>query len=1135
MKIDKTDSYFKWNEALRKYFLGKNTVFYIDENTINKIGQDEIGQNEIRNDDNGNPVSYYDDFCASLPLTGSEFKSRVKITSSIRIEKVGINNKAKISDKDNFLKIASFLTEQQILSKGENKYYEVPYFAYIIFLILLFNIRDQKWDGVNSFLEENGESKIQPKDKEIVQVLFNKLIKDKYLPENCTRTQDKYVCYIKYHLVLRNGDLKRLNEILYKHNIEWDDDDSFFNIRNEIETYLKNTDTDNNLRNALDKSENFNFFYIQIHSFKRTEYIDENLNNQDPQNKEKDKGEILFYFVIRPDGTSSSSLCAKNIRKPEILENENENIRIENDYIYQGCRAVSLKDDKNFSWKNYVINGYKYEADNNEIKSKRNQDYYIFKVHKNIDSSYSFIEEPDPDSIDNGSECLVTLIKDSKNFKQFEKNQKISRETDERTLIFNCLSPYKTFYIKNFKSVHIAKKDQDNHLIEFIGGIKKHNETETFQNGIYINTALPYLQFNGYSIEDDSISIVIKQKENNIPFTQKKCLHNRIYLHDLPEKTEGEITIEIKQKGKILESFVWKVKPAYLNTEFSYFPFKYDKWGNLISDQENHPCCYYSDNKIEGATKDEIDDYNINTINEPKTEDPSFCYPLLISLLCEIGSGKKEFQDTELNRILNYVANFENMELDASSLRRLKYYLEITGYISKYYDKNKCKYQYQTNTSRLIPTTHKFWDTQVERERKAFLLYGTYSEKEMDDIKQNMSTFSFIKSECNTDNDHDGDIFKLIPPFLVVTFENNTYNGSVKLETHPCASSLIKFMGNVNELNELFKDRNTTSGYPKLENKTMDTYSPRRCNIIQWDDKSREQIDDWSTDILRCFCRYKRRKSEQPEPIWIEPDKTLNAHQWDCKIKEGNNPLYFTKEMGKPFFFRKALIEVSLSLKCEVKAFGIDNFLGDDQEKHPLYTELDMYQIPSCLNDINSQFRKTLKQKLGGDENAPTLIFKNLDNDKVNNDKDKNYPFELYYYMISRDLDKNSKSERWLELELNKHVVAFTQKDNVSQKDNVYVLQEDSHFYLINNGDPEEAKDKNSKKDENSNRDTNGILSTIITKGQRIPINREEYEEYYVKNNDLQTDPQNKFDSAPSNNISNTSYKKDKLIIMMKL
>ena len=45
----------------------------------------------------------------------------------------------------------------------------------------------------------------------------------------------------------------------------------------------------------FDKSENFNFFYIQIHSFKRTEYIDENLNNQDPKQR-KDKGEILFIL-----------------------------------------------------------------------------------------------------------------------------------------------------------------------------------------------------------------------------------------------------------------------------------------------------------------------------------------------------------------------------------------------------------------------------------------------------------------------------------------------------------------------------------------------------------------------------------------------------------------------------------------------------------------------------------------------------------------------------------------------------------------------------------------------------------------------------------------------------------------------
>ena len=381
-------NYKEWNKALIDYYFhsndGKEVILYCDEDIINEVGsKNKIGKIEDFVDhviDEGKRIAIYDSF----------FDDRTGRLS------VNVNKKIRGAKG---LKFPILLYE-----KGIENNVPLTYFSFIIISILKHKLDDNKIKGFR--LDGIGPN---PSGYD---VLFSDIQK-KYKRFIARRIgKHPYEGLIKFQVVLNRRENDELNEILYKNNLQFSEDDNYESILNRVIRYA-----DGSLREKLNKSINDECYKIWFENKIKSFDLDKYCNDNNVQKQSKLEGEFALALFLSTEFRGLKLLTNVNpegfISSGEIsIINSPINSRLENGFYLD---SVNL--NKEVEIKEYC---FKDEEKNVLIKSLRLNDVILLQQIK--DGVYIQTISPYP------NEFTYVLVKNE--FKIIEKFNKWCQEQE---------------------------------------------------------------------------------------------------------------------------------------------------------------------------------------------------------------------------------------------------------------------------------------------------------------------------------------------------------------------------------------------------------------------------------------------------------------------------------------------------------------------------------------------------------------------------------------------------------------------------------------------------------------------------------------------------------------------------------
>lgn len=874
-----------------------------------------------------------------------------------------------------------------------------PYFPFLILVLLGFNRSDeQTWDQVEALFQNKGVP-FPANERPKVAELFQIAIRDGLLNENCTRTPDCYVKYLKYHSVLTPGRRNVFERVLYDHNISFEEGLHFNDVRNWIWRAAPLADRRQFERELLN-NENRHYFETVIRSFDREIYR-ERLNSQIENNGQTEKSRGLFCFVVDTE-TSSCSVWTEKICVAKSLKNEK--LEITPKYIIPDHYVVDVPD---LCWRNYVDGELKYDDDSFVVETLTGRDCRYFEIN----NERWLVEVSEPGRLV-GRQCFFAI-----------------RDNNE-TLInrhqaTECVSPIVRFFLPDdwklyYTSFYAMETIEGN--AEIVSSLNTQTafarvvveDALRVNNGVklsYLAEAFPYIKFEGVEYSDVDIKILDSVSRTLVNF-KKKNIKDRIYLYNFGPVQSGEIILEIYDSKNNRIDYNIEAKSHFTicrageilsNNSKEYV--KFDKWFCVTTNKDS----YFSNNRVYPLQESDIR-------WEPSTDKPSaktnVTYSNLMAVLYAMGetrqhNGFKTINDTTLDTALMYEAEFRGLSLSKSQLKRLKHTLCEMGVLTHYYDGG---HYYQTNAVCLMPTGNRYVENALiagDRGYCFYILGGAYSKKDYDKAINGAKYVEYVEQQ--------DPLFKILPPMVKVGYEIGT---TLPLEENKYGTyqQLLNFAGSISdfEKDSVFT-QNTIASH---DGSTYDT----PCMVPSMDSRGRREqlrIDNErilsnhaiSLSLLRNYANFKHNKY-----VWIQ---------------RGNGDIYFKDERDIPYYAKRSLTSFSACIAKSVFVFGVDNVIGNGENS--LFERLTTYSIPKAETR-----KRTLELLLNmlGDTSTPELKV-NVPND----DKKK----KLCLYAFKKE--ECGTNKWWIELSCKDKVVCYTDPDSYPR--DVYCIYEANYQKII--------------------------------------------------------------------------------------
>lgn len=655
-------TYKKWNQALIDHYFNENKsqeiILYCDEEIINVIGKsknfggikdfvDQVIKEDRR-------IAIYDSF----------FNDRTGKLS------VDVNKKIRGAKG---LKFPILLYE-----KGIENNVPLTYFSFLIISILKHKLDENK-------KEQLGLKAIGPNPSGY-DYLFSDIQK-KY-PNFIARRIGKlpYEGLIKFQVVLNRRENDELDEILYKNNLQFSEDESYESILNRVVRY-----SGGSLREKLQKSVKDECYKIwfenKIKSFDLDKYcIEKNLEKQS-----KLEGEFALALFLSSDFRGLKLLTNVNpegfISNGEIsIINSPINSRLENGYFLD---TVSLN-------KQVEINEYCFEdkEKNVLIKSLRLND--VILLQQMNDGVYVQTINPYPNEI-----TYVLVKNDTKiidKFKNWCEENELKIEFIDTSVSNEIIgNSHLVFQSNNFHSPY-DKIDKtylrvDNELLKVtkFGGYRPIGTMNT-----YLDVALP--QFKLSSIKDfDSSNLIVEFIRKDSSVKDKRTFGYNVNQNivnifiqetDFNIDTQDVIYLEVNFKylddKNIIGSFNFAIEASQSNKLDEEKDFvKLNKWGAVATEEP-----YYNTKFLKGAEKVVLNNNrHIVKLEENNKEYSDY----FINLLCAafFKAEQNYLEKSKLKEIyestLTFLRTIQSVSIEENeySFNNLLKHLTELGYLQK--------------------------------------------------------------------------------------------------------------------------------------------------------------------------------------------------------------------------------------------------------------------------------------------------------------------------------------------------------------------------------------------------------------------------------------------------------------------
>lgn len=897
---------------------------------------------------------------------------------------------------NSLMDFALLLADRKLYYNDNNvrKEFRYPYFSYLILVLLGFNrSQDQTWDGVAALFGSKGTDLPAGERPKIAQ-LFEKAIRDGLLNNNCTRTPDRYVKYLKYHSVLTPGIRNDFERVLYDHNISFVEGLHFNDVRNWIWRATPLT-VRRGFEGELLDNNNRHYFETVIRSFDREKYC-ERLNVQNANNAQSKRLKGAFRFVVDTGGTGteSTSVWVEQIKVTEELQNNV--LQITTQYILPGNFVTKVS---NLDWDDYVCNGLTYNDNNYVVGSAKGKACYYFEV---INRQW-LAEVCEPDRLA-GKPCYFAV---RGGIGQPQQRHLNVREDTRSKMRFFLPDEWRLFYTDSYVLEDVDAADQSELESQTAFARVVVNDAIRIDiNGkkCYLAEEFPYIVFEGIDYPNVTIGCYDAIDKHPISFEQKQR-GDRIYLYNIGVVQSGEIILKIcDSNGNRIDD----------NTDAkSHFPIckaadvartgnkdyvKFDKW---FCPTDAEP--YYSNNCVYPSQAGA-------PTWEPTTKTP-ICnegrYENLMAVIYALGetrqySNRRAIKDADLENAIRYEADIRGVSLNPSQIKRLKYVLCDLGILTHYYKEG---HYYQTNSACLIPTGIRYVPDAAKNGAGGvyfYILGGAYSKKEYEMAISGATYVEYVKQQ--------DPLFQLLPPVIKVGYVGNQ---NLPFEGNPYCTydKLLGFAGRISDFDQ-------TPVYRKyIEGSYDPNASGTPCMIPSNDYRGKREllrIDQYcilhnpevSLSLLHNYVNYSHNK-----PIWVQ---------------RGNGDIYLKDEFDIPFYAKRALVSCYGCVAQSVYVFGVDNILDGIVDKNDkLFDRMITYPLPT--GQTGDDFRQTLSRMLGGD-NAQILRVK-VPNDNMLTDLS----------MCAYKKVENGTDAWWVELCYRGNVVCYTDPDTRMGK--VYCLK----------------------------------------------------------------------------------------------
>ena len=1027
-------TYKEWNNALIEYYFhsndSKEVILYCDEEIINEIGlKNNIGTikdfvehviNEVKR------IDIYDSFFYD------------------RRGKLSIDVNKKISGAKG-LKFSILLYE-----KGCEYKVSLSYFSFIIISILKHKLDE----NIKKELGLDGLGN-NPRGYDD---LFSDIQK-KY-PNFIARRIGKhpYEGLIKFQVVLNRRENDELNEILYKNNLQFSENDNYESILNRVIRYAGGS-----LREKLNKSIKDECYKIWFENKIKSFDLDKYCKDNKIEKQSKLEGEFALALFLNSEFRGLKLLT--NVIPEDFISNgeisiinSSINPRLENGFYLD---SVSL--NKGVEIKEYC---FKDEKKNVYIKSLILKDVILLQQFK--DGIYVQTVNPYPNEV-----TYIIVKNENKIIEKFNKwcqEQELKIELIDASvsneIIGNSHVVFESdnFHIPYYKlNKNYLIVDDELLRVTKVGGYRPVGTINT-----YLDVALP--QFKISSIKDfDSSKLIVEFIRKDSFVKDKRTFGYNvnenivdIFIQDIDFNLSAQDTIQLEvnfkypdDKSEIGSSNfgIEASKSKEFDEENDFI--KLDKWGNTTTGNN-----YYNIKSLHGAEKVVLNhNKHVEKLDNERRQHSDY----FINLLCAafFKTDQNYLEKHKLKKIyetaLSFFKNIKNINIeeDDYSFNNLLNHLIELGYLQKGIKDDKNIYLAIPPTFSRIEKAFTVGGGQV------YLLSGLYSRSFIHHLKSYLEDNDIlIKYRKFSDDKNRYAETYLLPDMIFIdakfdleSFKTYCNDKELYFETetkHNVPFSLLNFVGSVDkfereclQLNEIDKahlDADKIRQYEEALVPVKETEFPRlrvlktdkshilKTKFIELKENEFLKIRTKTpADWLDVYVKYLRK-----EPfIVFEKIRSEGNYRYTSE-------LFIYKYTKLPKLISKALTLINLGVPSEHKLFVVNSTLNN-KSKEFAFNVFYRFNIST-----GEERRKQIAKKLTGlediENNTQIINSTRIDTIKVT--------MEYYQPIVKKHLNS------FILIKNGNTVLAYIQLGNHSKPTSIYLKSEKPDAFIkltINN------------------------------------------------------------------------------------
>ena len=565
-------AYEKWNKALIQHYFpeenkNKEIILYADKELISDLGK-------------VNKLGDYDDFLKVILL---DFNGKYKLYNSlffksgrVKIDDVPYNRGDVFLNKALKKQIIDF--PNLIFNSNEGKH--LFFFSYIIFYITIYvgNDKTSFYQFLNSkiqeFLPNENQRITRLKD---LDVLFDELEKWSLEKNNGTFRSRRigklsYLGLLNYQVILKPNEVNQFEELLYKYQIELDDNAIYPEFVNKLLPYIVKGGLRNKLIKAINDNVYAQWFLNKAHNFNFSEYA----NSEKGKNTTIHRKAKLAYKI-----NTNFELCLVT----DLMPNDDEKIMgfelQQSGKDNSGYYTASLSGEESIKFiQRTLFTSNKLTEFNTVIINDIN---FFYKSEGN------YIQTLHPPK---NYDLLILVKNNKKSISAWEKwaavetNINLISKSNAQVLVDMFREEYVFYTAKNIKkSFYKNKTDdivytttfKDDLTVKKLGGIK-------VGTNIYLDIGLPFFQVLGENFIEENYSFKVLRNGIQDKDIKHFCEGSKIYFYLNKEITLNEASLVIvkitNNRKNIEKSFDFQIMGTKLKTPEKENLFEFNSWGD---------------------------------------------------------------------------------------------------------------------------------------------------------------------------------------------------------------------------------------------------------------------------------------------------------------------------------------------------------------------------------------------------------------------------------------------------------------------------------------------------------------------------------------------------------------------------